>query len=48
MIKLIYLLQTNKKLYEEGLKDKNIVFLISNDKDYISFIKAFKDSEKNI
>jgi hypothetical protein len=41
-----YILQANKKLYEEGLKDKHLIFLSLNDEDYISFIKAFKDSER--
>lgn len=41
-----YILQANKKLYEEGLKDKNLIFLGSNDEDFISFIKTFLDIER--
>lgn len=41
-----YILQANKKLYEEGLKDKYIIFLTSNANDYFSFIKVFIESKK--
>ena len=41
-----YILQANKKLYEEGLKDKHLIFLSSLNEDYISFINAFKDRER--
>ena len=41
-----YILQANKKLYEDGLKDKHLIFLSSLNEDYISFINAFKDRER--
>ena len=42
-----YILQANKKLYEEGLKDKHLIFLsLNDDKDYLSFIKAFLGFKK--